>query len=87
MVEVEDDGPVSSMLGNSQCWSRSCAVTTHMDGATGFGLGSSIARAVARAHGGDLTLHDRPGGGLIARFELPRHGTGAREIAAPLADV
>ena len=31
-------------------------------------LGLAVCRAIARAHGGDLTLIDRPGGG--ARFEL-----------------
>ncbi len=39
-------------------------------GGTGLGLG--IARNIARAHGGELTLHPRPGGGLCARLSLPR---------------
>jgi signal transduction histidine kinase len=42
-----------------------------MDGRSGFGLGLSIARAVAAAHGGSLTLLDREPKGLIARIELP----------------
>ncbi len=37
----------------------------------GFGLGLASARAVARAHGGDVTLENRPGGGLLARATLP----------------
>jgi len=37
----------------------------------GFGLGLASARAVARAHGGDVTLENRPGGGLLARAMLP----------------
>jgi two-component system, OmpR family, sensor kinase len=37
----------------------------------GVGLGLSIARAIARRHGGDLHLAPRRGGGLIARLELP----------------
>jgi len=36
----------------------------------GFGLGLSIVRAVAAAHGGELELHPRPGGGLVAEFSL-----------------
>ncbi len=38
----------------------------------GVGLGLSIARNIARAHGGDLTLHNRPQGGLEAVLVLPR---------------
>jgi signal transduction histidine kinase len=39
-------------------------------GGTGLGLG--IARNIARAHGGDLVLENRPDGGLAARLSLPR---------------
>ncbi|MFZ0553403.1 MAG: ATP-binding protein, partial [Steroidobacteraceae bacterium] len=38
----------------------------------GSGLGLSIARDVAQAHGGSLTLINRPEGGLEARLTLPR---------------
>jgi signal transduction histidine kinase len=38
----------------------------------GSGLGLSIARSVVRAHGGDLVLVNRPGGGLDAIVRLPR---------------
>lgn len=41
-------------------------------GGTGLGLG--IARNIARAHGGDLVLNNRPGGGLEAILTLPRSG-------------
>ncbi|RIQ34866.1 sensor histidine kinase [Jiangella rhizosphaerae] len=37
----------------------------------GFGLGLSIVRAVARAHGGDATAAARPGGGLTVTVTLP----------------
>jgi signal transduction histidine kinase len=37
----------------------------------GSGLGLAIARSVIRAHGGDITLHDAPGGGLMVRVRLP----------------
>ncbi|MCP4996711.1 MAG: HAMP domain-containing protein [Gammaproteobacteria bacterium] len=39
-------------------------------GGTGLGLG--IARNIARSHGGELTLGNRPEGGLTARLTLPR---------------
>lgn len=37
----------------------------------GVGLGLAIARDIARAHGGDLTLSDSPKGGLRATIKLP----------------
>ncbi|MBE2295349.1 MAG: HAMP domain-containing protein [Phycisphaerales bacterium] len=38
----------------------------------GVGLGLSIARNIARAHGGDLRLRNHPQGGLEAILDLPR---------------
>lgn len=49
-------------------------------GIAGSGLGLPIAAAVAEAHHAVLSLHDRPGGGLIVRLEFPgpdRPGEGA----------
>jgi signal transduction histidine kinase len=37
----------------------------------GVGLGLSVARTIAREHGGDVTLANRTGGGFRARLELP----------------
>jgi len=37
----------------------------------GTGLGLAIAQAVVQAHGGELTLANRPGGGLRATIKLP----------------
>jgi two-component system OmpR family sensor kinase len=42
------------------------------DGATGgTGLGLAIAREIARAHGGDLTAANGPGGGATLRLSIP----------------
>jgi signal transduction histidine kinase len=43
----------------------------NMDDASGFGLGLSIARAIALAHGGTLSLHDLAPRGLRARVQFP----------------
>jgi len=37
----------------------------------GVGLGLSIVRSVARAHGGHISARPREGGGLVMRFALP----------------
>jgi len=38
----------------------------------GMGLGLGIARTIVRGHGGDITLSNRPNGGLRAEIKLPR---------------
>jgi signal transduction histidine kinase len=37
----------------------------------GVGLGLALARRIARAHGGDVTLASKPGEGTTARLEIP----------------
>ena len=37
----------------------------------GVGLGLAIAHSIVQAHGGKLTLGNRPGGGLRASIVLP----------------
>jgi signal transduction histidine kinase len=72
-IEVEDDGPGISDARKEVMLEPFVRGddARNMDDATGFGLGLSIARAVALAHGGKLSLHDRQPHGLIVRIELP----------------
>ena len=38
----------------------------------GIGLGLAIAQSIVQSHGGELTLSNRPEGGLRATIRLPR---------------
>ena len=62
-VAVEDAGPGVPKELEGRIFDR----FARGGGETGHGLGLAIARAYARAHGGDLVYDPRPGG---ARFEL-----------------
>lgn len=73
VIDVEDDGPGISDARKQEVlepFVRGDDART-MDESTGFGLGLSIARAIALAHGGELSLHDRAPHGLIVRMQLP----------------
>lgn len=65
-VVVDDDGP--GIAPNR----RESVFRPFESGALGgTGLGLTIARDIARAHGGDIVLEDSPLGGLRARMRLP----------------
>ena len=56
--------------------------TSRNAGTGGTGLGLSIARNLAQSMGGELALHNRPGGGLEAVLVLPRTAKVGHEAAA-----
>ena len=72
-IRVLDDGPGIPAQELEQAFEpffRGEASRSRETGGTGLGLG--IARNIARAHGGDLVLRNRPEGGLEAILTLPR---------------
>lgn len=72
-LRVLDDGsglPPAELERVFEPFYRAEASRNRATGGTGLGLG--IARSIAQRHGGTLTLHNRPEGGLEARLVLPR---------------
>jgi len=51
----------------------------------GAGLGLTLARSIAREHGGDIVLQNRRGGGLKASLRLPREQRRPKDAAAAVA--
>jgi signal transduction histidine kinase len=80
-IRVLDEGPGISETDLERAFEpffRGEASRSRETGGTGLGLG--IARNIARAHGGDLELRNRPQGGLEAILSLPQ-----ATLRAPLA--
>ncbi len=72
-IRVSDEGPgipEPDLERAFEPFYRGEASRSRETGGTGLGLG--IARNIARAHGGDVTLRNRPQGGLEATLSLPR---------------
>jgi signal transduction histidine kinase len=82
-IDVEDDGPGISDADKTSMLEPFVRgdEARNMDQAAGFGLGLSIARAIALAHDGELSLHDRPPHGLLVRMEVARRTQGERRAA------
>ncbi len=71
-IEIEDDGPGIPPEELERVFEPFHRVESSRNRETGgTGLGLPIARDILRAHGGDVVLANRPGGGLIARLTLP----------------
>ena len=72
-IDVSDNGPGINDADKARLlepFERGSAARTGLDD-PGFGLGLAIARGVAQAHGGTLSLLDNQPTGLIARLTLP----------------
>jgi signal transduction histidine kinase len=72
VIEVDDHGPGVNDLDRERVFEPFVRVEPSRNRETGgAGLGLAVVRSVARAHGGDATLENRPDGGLRATARLP----------------
>lgn len=71
-IAVEDDGPGIPEAERERVFAPFYRLEGSRNRETGgSGLGLAVVRNVARAHGGDATLANRPEGGLAAMFVFP----------------
>lgn len=74
VIRIEDEGPGIPEEGLERMFEPFQRGEMSRSRATGgVGLGLTIARNLARAHGGEVTLENRPEGGLRATVTLPRY--------------
>ncbi|MEW2494276.1 HAMP domain-containing sensor histidine kinase [Streptomyces nodosus] len=72
VLTVSNTGPVVPAYEIDNLFEPFTRLRTERTGSDkGVGLGLSIARSVARAHGGHITAQPREGGGLVMRVVLP----------------
>lgn len=75
-LEVRDDGPGMPAELANQVFERFFRVDpsrVRNSSSGGSGLGLSIVRSVAQAHGGTASVYTAPGEGFSVTVELPRH--------------
>jgi signal transduction histidine kinase len=71
-VMVDDDGPGIAEIELDRVFAPFYRLETSRSRETGgTGLGLAVARSAVRAHGGDIVLTNRPGGGLRVTVSLP----------------
>jgi two-component system osmolarity sensor histidine kinase EnvZ len=72
-IIVDDDGPGIPKAQREDVFRPFFRLESSRNPETGgTGLGLAIARDIVRTHGGEITLHDSPLGGLRAILRLPR---------------
>ncbi|MDP1631512.1 MAG: ATP-binding protein [Caulobacter sp.] len=72
IIEFEDDGPGIPATDQERVFEPFYRGEPSRSRETGgAGLGLAVVRSVARAHGGDVVLNNRSGGGLTVRVSLP----------------
>ncbi len=78
VIEVSDSGPGVSLAERERIFEP--FVTTKPIG-EGTGLGLFVCRNIVRGYSGEVSVHDRPGGGVLFRVTLPV----AADLATPVA--
>jgi two-component system sensor histidine kinase KdpD len=71
VVEVLDRGPGIPQGEEQRIFERFHRLPSAR-GVEGAGLGLALCKAIVRAHGGHIEAENRPGGGAVFRFGLPR---------------
>jgi signal transduction histidine kinase len=72
-VVIDDDGPGIPEQDRERVFGPFVRLEESRSRETGgIGIGMAIARSIVRAHGGDITLENRPEGGLRATVRLPK---------------
>jgi signal transduction histidine kinase len=92
IAAVEDDGPGIPDDKLEEVFEPFVRLERSRSSATGgSGLGLTLARSIAREHGGDLIVENRRGAnrvfGLKALLRLPREKTEMKELPAPAPEV
>ncbi|MBI4966496.1 MAG: HAMP domain-containing protein [Rhodospirillales bacterium] len=76
-IRIEDDGPGIPEASFEKIFTPFFRLEQSRNRKTGgIGLGLTVARTIIRAHGGDITLANRPEGGLRVEVTLPQGPTG-----------
>jgi signal transduction histidine kinase len=75
-IEIADDGPGISPGERERVFDRFVRLDASRERASGSsGLGLAIAKEIATAHGGRITIDETPSGGALVIIALPRAAT------------
>ena len=73
VIEVADSGPGIVPGDEARIFEKFYRAAT-VNNSHGAGLGLAIAEGIMRAHGGQISVANQPGGGAIFRLTLPIEG-------------
>jgi signal transduction histidine kinase len=84
VIRIRDEGPGIPTAALEQVFEPFFRIEASRSRDTGgAGLGLSIARDIAQAHGGSVVLTNLAGGGLEAALTLPRAASGTPQARSP----